>query len=174
MSFSMTRSANESFTLTQAKYLASKVTADMRRCQQLYGYPSNASINDYGTELALLLRDGFVRTYEFGFVRLVDNERVLTWRYSVDSCGDLASDDRPGRIIFGVDTSGANFRTYLSKSSKWDALTTAEQGVVLAGLPIQRIDAPEYGSSLGGWHSDLQYSASGVAMRRHNFRPFGT
>ncbi len=43
----MTRAAVESFTLTQAKYLASKVTADMRRCQQLYGEP--------GTTLASII-----------------------------------------------------------------------------------------------------------------------
>ncbi|MGI8958356.1 MAG: hypothetical protein ACR2IV_01065, partial [Bryobacteraceae bacterium] len=38
----MTRTASESFTLTHAKYLASKVTADMVRCQQNYGRPSQS------------------------------------------------------------------------------------------------------------------------------------
>jgi Bacterial HORMA domain family 1 len=98
MSFSMTRAVVDSFTLTQAKYLASKVTADMRRCQQLYDEPSDAHINNLGTELALLLRDGYVKSYEFGFVRYADDERILTWKYSVDSSGYITSDDRPGRI----------------------------------------------------------------------------
>lgn len=67
MSFTMTRSATDSWTLTNAKYLASKVTADMIRCQQSYGEPSNDRINNYGTELALLLRDNYVESYEFGY-----------------------------------------------------------------------------------------------------------
>src|SRR5437870_569267 len=100
MSFTMTRTASESFTLTHAKYLASKVTADMLRCQQLYGSPSNGQINDYGTELALLLRDGYVAVYEFGFQR--NDQRLVSWRYTVDSSGISATDDRPGRIVSGV------------------------------------------------------------------------
>ena len=169
----MTRTLSESFTLTHAKYLASKVTADMRRCQQLYGEPSDSKINNYGTELAILLRDGYVRTYEFGFVRRSDDERVITWRYSIDSSGNLNSNDRPGRIIAGISTSGASFRTYLVKSSAWDELTDAEQNAISDSLPIQRSDAPEYGSSLGTWQNDLCYSAGGVAMSRQTFKPLG-
>ena len=75
MSFTMTRSVSESWTLTNAKYLASKVTTDMWRCRQNYGLPSETAINDYGTELALRLRDGFVSKYEFGFE--IENERLL-------------------------------------------------------------------------------------------------
>jgi hypothetical protein len=107
MSFTMTRTVSETFTLTQAKYLASKVAADMRRCQQIYGKPTDSEINDYGTELAILLRDGYVKSYEFGYVRDADEERILTWRYAVDSAGELAANDRPGRIISGVNVSQA-------------------------------------------------------------------
>ena len=59
LSFTMTRSATDTWTLTNAKYLASKVTTDMLRCQQNYHEPDNDAINSYGTELALLLRDGY-------------------------------------------------------------------------------------------------------------------
>lgn len=174
MSFTMTRVVSESFTLTQAKYLASKVTADMRRCQQLYGHPSDTRINNLGTELALLLRNDYVKTYEFGFVRDSDDERVLTWRYSVDSAGNLRSDDRPGRIVSGVNVSGASFKTYLIKSAAWDNLTEAQQAAIEAMLPVTRHFAPEYGSSLGYWKKDLCYSATGVAMVRESFKLFGT
>jgi Bacterial HORMA domain family 1 len=174
MSFSMTRAAVESFTLTQAKYLASKVTADMRRCQQLYGEPDDARINNLGSELALLLRDGYVKSYEFGFIRDADYERILTWKYSVDSSGNLVSDDRPGRIVSGVNVSGTTLRTYLIKSSAWDALSSAQKAAIEATLPITRKDAPEYKSSLGVWQCDLTYSASGVALTRQTFKLYGT
>jgi len=170
----MTRTVSESFTLTQAKYLASKVTADMRRCQQLYGYPSDTRINNLGTELAILLRDGYVNTFEFGFVRTADDERVLTWRYSVDSAGNLQSNDRPGRIIAGVNIAGATLKSYLVKSSAWYKLTSAQQAAIEAVLPIERTATAEYGSSLGTWQKDLCYSATGVAMVRETFRPHGT
>ncbi len=169
----MTRTVSESWTLTNAKYLASKVTADMRRCQQLYGAPSDASINDYGTELALLLRDGYVSTYEFGYVRSSDNERILTWRYSVDNAGKLTSDDRPGRILSGVNISGATMRNRLCHSGAWEKLSAEEQATVERTLPIQRVGRPDYGSSLGTWHNDLYYSSSGVLMSRQTFKPFG-
>ncbi len=170
----MTRTVAESFTLTQAKYLASKVTADMRRCQQLYGEPSDAEINNYGTELAILLRDGYVASYEFGYVRIADNERVLTWRYTVNTSGDLIADDRPGRILAGVDISGATMRNRLCHSSAWYKLTPEGRKAIEDGLPIHREGRPDYGSSLGVWVSDLCYSASGVAMPRQTFKRFGT
>jgi hypothetical protein len=169
----MTRTVSESFTLTKAKYLASKVAADMRRCQQLYGAPSDASINDYGTELALMLRDGYVSTYEFGYVRHSDDERVLTWRYSVDSSGNLTSDDRPGRILAGVNITGATMRNRLCHSAAWYLLTSEQQAAVEQCMPFQRLARPDYGSSLGIWQSDLYYSSSGTLMRRQTFKPLG-
>jgi hypothetical protein len=173
MSFTMTRTVSDSFTLTQAKYLASKVTADMRRCQQLYGDPSDSKINDLGTELSLLLRDGYLRSFEFGYVRSADDERVLTWLYTVDSSGNLTSNDRPGRIISGVDLGGTRFRNYLVKSTSFFNLSDAEQNKIEESLPIKRTSQPEYGSSLGSWQNDLTYSATGVAMVRRNFKPYG-
>ncbi len=170
----MTRSVAETFNLTHAKQLASKVTADMRRCQQLYGHPSDANINDFGTELAILLRDGYVSTYEFGYVRASDDERILTWRYSVDSSGNLSSNDRPGRILSGVNIAGCTFRNRLCHSSTWSLLSQAEQTAIELKLPFQRTPGPDYGSSLGTWMSDLCYSSGGVAMPRQTFKPYGT
>jgi len=174
MSFAMTRTVSESFTLTQAKYLASKVTADMRRCQQLYGKPSDSEINDYGTELAILLRDGYVKSYEFGYVRASDDERILTWRYSVDSSGNLTNNDRPGRILAGVNITGATMRNRMIRSIAWDLLSEEKRDSIEKDLPIQRVGAPDYGSSLGIWQNDLAYSATGVAMVRQTFKLYGT
>ena len=170
----MTRTVVETFTLTNAKQLASRVTADMRRCQQLYGEPSDARINDYGTELAILLRDGYVSTYEFGYVRAGDEERVLTWRYTVDSSGNLTANDRPGRILAGVNINGCTLRNMLCHSTKWALLTAAQQTTIEQGLPFQRTVQSDYKSSLGTWQSDLCYSSGGVAMPRQTFKLYGT
>ena len=165
----MTRSVSESWTLTNAKYLASKVTTDMWRCRQNYGQPSEADINDYGTELALRLRDGFVSKYEFGFQ--IENERLLTWRYTVVN-GDLtATDDRPGKIPSGVDISKASFFNQLTSSTKWGSLSADEREQWEAFYPFRRQqkDGPRDGR--GYWQRDLQYSSSGVLMSRETFRP---
>jgi hypothetical protein len=172
MSFTMTRTVSESFTLTYAKYLASKVTSDMWRCQQLYGVPSRDEINNYGTELAVLLRDGYVETYEFGF--LADNHRLLTWRYTVDTSGQITTDDRPGRIASGVGVAAASFFNRLTYSASWLNLSQEARDRIKAGLPVQRVakDCPKDGN--GYWQQDRTYSSNGVSLPRSTFRPFST
>ena len=172
MSFTMTRTVSETWSLTYAKYLASKVTSDMWRCQQLYGQPSRDDINNYGTELALLLKDGYVQSYEFGF--LADDQRLLSWRYTVDSSGNIDTDDRPGKIFSGVDVSNAAFFNRLCHSSAWYKLSQDERDTINASLPVQRVlkDGPK--DDNGYWHQDLTYSSNGVAMPRSTFRPYTT
>jgi len=170
----MTRTVAESFTLTHAKYLVSKVAADMRLCQLYYGEPSDTQINNYGTELAILLKDGYVSSYEFGYVRKTDKERILTWRYSVDNSGNLTSNDRPGRITSGVDITGASMHNRLCHSAAWFKLSENERDAIEEGLPIHRTPASDYGSSLGYWVNDLTYSSGGVATVRQTFKRYGT
>lgn len=166
----MTRTVSESWTLTNAKYLASKVTTDMWRCRQNYGRPSESAINDYGTELALRLRDGFVSKYEFGFE--IDYERLLSWRYSVVN-GDLtATDDRPGKIPSGVDISNAKLFNQLTTSMKWDSLTADEKEKWEAFYPFRRQKQSGPKDGPGYWQRDLQYSSSGVLLSRETFRPY--
>jgi hypothetical protein len=170
MTFTMTRTVSESFTLTNAKYLASKVTTDMWRCQQLYGQPSSSDINDYGTELALRLRDGFVSKYEFGF--RVGEERLLSWRYTVVN-GDLtATDDRPGRLPSEIDIKQAVFFNQLSPSEAWWKLSEQERERFREFYPIKRGNSDGPRDGRGYWQRDLQYSSNGVAMTRETFRPY--
>lgn len=167
----MTRTVTETFTLTHAKYLASKVTADMRRCQQIYGKPTDSERNDFGTELALLLNAGCVENYEFGYRE--NGSRLVSWSYSVGVSGLVGgSDDRPGRIHSGVNTANAQFFNFLTYSSGWSNLTTAERERLEQSLPIRRGlgEAPRDG--FGYWETDLCYSASGVALSRRTFRPY--
>lgn len=167
----MTRTVSESFTLTHAKYLASKVTSDMWRCQQLYGRPTSDQINNYGTELAILLRDKYVEAYEFGFQK--EDKRVVSWRYQVDTSGLNGGDDRPGKIVL-ADILDASFFNQLTYSQAWFNLSPEERDRMKAGLPIQRVtkDGPKDGN--GYWHQDLRYSANGTSLPRSTFRPYGT
>ena len=47
--------ATQTFTLTHAKYLASKVVSDMYQCSRLYGSPSADQIANYEKELVVML-----------------------------------------------------------------------------------------------------------------------
>ena len=164
----MTRTVSESFTLTHAKHLASKVTSDMWRCRQLYGRPSESDINNYGTELALLLRDGYVSAYEFGFD--IDNKRVLSWRYTVEN-GDLsAADERPGAIVSGVDVSAASIFNQLTRSTAWSKLLQADREKIEADLPIKRVtkDGPQDGLELSAARPAVNIPSNGVFYAAFN------
>ena len=169
MSFTMTRTVSETWSLTYAKYLSSKVTSDMWRSSQTYGLPTQDQINNYGTELALLLRDGYVAAYEFGFQK--DNQRVISWRYTVDGSGNITTDDRPGRIVSGANITDASFFNQLTHSDAWSKLSQEERDRIKDTLPVQRVtkDGPKDGN--GYWQQDRTYSSNGVAMPRSTFRP---
>lgn len=165
----MTRTTTESFTLVHAKELASKVTADMRRCQQIYGKPLEELINGYGTELALLLNGGYVEEYEFGFLR--NGARILSWCYTVNSTGQLVFNDRPGRMVVGVDINGAEWFTRLNKARKFWNLPKDQRDRILADLPVQRVTSDSPPDGRGRRIYDLNYSAGGVTLGRNTFQP---
>ncbi len=167
----MTRTVAESFSLTHAKYLASKVTSDMLRCQQNYGRPSDSEINDYGTELAILMRDDYVEKYEFGFQ--IDSKRILSWSYTVTSAGLGLTDDRPGRILPNVDVGKASMFNFLTPSPKWRNLSAEEKTRIRKELPIERVGGEPPADGNGYWKPDLNYvSTAGTALGRKSFVPF--
>ena len=55
MTTTFTRSSSETFTRTSAKYLVSKVAADLRQMQRLHRAPADAQIDAYVEELITLL-----------------------------------------------------------------------------------------------------------------------
>jgi hypothetical protein len=69
MTYSSTSSNTQTFTLTHAKYLASKVATDLKRMQRLYGSPSDYQINNFESELTEFLRNGFLSEVTYGFKR---------------------------------------------------------------------------------------------------------
>src|SRR5438132_1715499 len=95
-----TFSTTSSFTRTHARYLASKIGADLRQMQLFYGQPSDDKIDDYMEEVVELLVGGYLDSVEYGFHRAWD--WVIALRYIVRN-GDLVTDDRSGRVTSGID-----------------------------------------------------------------------
>ena len=115
MTFSVTTSST--FSIIHARYLSSKVAADMHLCAQYYGKPTEARIREYAEELAQYLNAGYLQEYEFGYKK--DGKRIVCWRYKVDANGHLTTDDRAGKIVPYVDVTGAVFFNFLTQNSRF-------------------------------------------------------
>lgn len=165
MSSTYTASTTSTFTVTHAKYISSKVAADLKRMQRFYGSPSDTRILEYETELSDLLKADYLKEVTYGFKR--DGKWIEpTLRYTA---ADLAStfydDDDPGKVRPGKNIIGASFYTYLCYTPKWVSLTSDEKNAFESGLPFKRGEASAPGVS-GYFSNDLNYTAGGRGLSR--------
>lgn len=170
MSTSYTLSESTTFTITHARHLAAKVKTDLMRMQRFYDQPSDASIDQYETEVTELLRNGYLGTVTYGFKR--DGKWIEpTLRYTAQELASGGVDDDPGKVRPGADIIGATFYSYLTYSAKWDSLTAAQRESFKSGLPFQRTgaDAP---SAAGYFVEDRTYSSGGRALGRSSMRSY--
>jgi hypothetical protein len=169
MSYSITRSESETFTLTHARHMAAKVATDLMRLQRFYGWPTDTKITEYELEVTEFLKAGYLSVVTYGFQR--DSKWIEpTLRYTAhDLLGAAANDDDPGRVRPGANIVGASFKTYLTYNVAWDDASEAEKKSFRARLPFQRGDAPEAGIQ-GYLSDDRTYSASGRALNRASVR----
>lgn len=168
MSYSYT--TTETFTLTHARRLAAKVVADMHQCQRFYGRPTDTQIEDYQQELIVLLHGGYIKSYEFGF-KTRDEQRVMSWHYTVGPSGDLEG-GRSGGLFPSADISDAVSFNFLTYSSEWCVLSQAEKDKVKASYSVRRTDGEPPQDGNGYWDSSRRYASGGVAVTRKEFRPW--
>lgn len=166
-----TYTSTSAFTITHARYVTSKIAADLRQLRLLYnGRPNEADIDAYAEEAALLLRDGYLERVDYGFKRntATGAEWVLLLRYVVRA-GDI-TDDHAGRIPPGVPIGNAYFHSYLTYTSKFFNLTPADRDAVKARLPITRTAGGDAGFATGTWGSARAYSSNQQGVDRSVFR----
>jgi hypothetical protein len=166
----MSSTYTTTFTRTHAKHLASKVVSDLYQCSLLYDQPSAASVAAYEEELATLLADRFVETYEFGFKR--NEQRFLSWHYTIGPAGDLDGDSRSGSLTRGIDVSGSSYFNFLTYANQWWALSSTDRAAIERVLPFQRTSGSAPGDGAGHWVTEHAYSAGGVLVARRVFRPW--
>lgn len=169
MTVSTTRTA--SFTITEARYVGAKIGADLRLLNSLYGRPALTSIDDYVEEVALLLRDGYLNTVDYGFRDHEANAWKLRLRYTATAGGYL-TDSRPGSLPTSFAVAGYPFYSYLTYSTKYHLLSTSEQAKVEAGLPFQRGGASEPAACVGSTTSGVGYARNGVGVARNVYQAF--
>jgi hypothetical protein len=167
MSFTTT----ESFTKTHARRLAAKVAADMHQCRQLYGSPAESSIEAYQDELVVMLAGQYLEAYEFGF-ETTDERRVVTWRYTVSSTGDLVG-GRSGGLFAAADVSRAQLFNQRTPNAAWWGLSPAERERIEGQHSVRRVTKSGPTDGNGYWAEERVYdSGGGVAMTRKEFRPW--
>lgn len=160
---SYTYSNSQTFTITHARHLAAKVATDLKRMQRFYGKPSDTGIKEYETEMIELLRNGYLGTVTYGFIK--DGKWIEpTIKYnSRELSADI--DDDPGRVPIGAIINGSYFYSYLTYSDKWDKLLWEEQDKFKKALPFYRGGADE--PRINGYLSqDKTYSSGGRALNR--------
>ena len=170
MTATATRTAT--FTITDARYVGAKIGADLLNLNSLYGRPALASIVDFAEEAALLLRDGYLGTVDYGFRDTAANSWKLRLRYTATTGGHLLN-DRPGKLPTGAAVAGYSFCSYLTYSTAFHALTQARQDAVLASLPVPRTGAGEPVTGLGTSQSGHGYGRNGTGVTRSLFTAAG-
>ncbi|HVV74624.1 MAG TPA: hypothetical protein VHC43_01205 [Mycobacteriales bacterium] len=166
MTISTTR--NATFTITEARYVGAKIGTDLRLLNALYGRPALEDIDAYAEEVAILLRDGYLDTIDYGFKDHAANTWKLRLRYTATTGGYL-TDSRPGSLPTALAVAGYPFYSYLIKSTKYSLLPAAEQAKVEATLPVTRTGADEPNTGAGSTTSGVGYARNGVGVTRDVF-----
>ncbi|MFJ2684420.1 hypothetical protein ACIOYV_11855 [Pseudomonas sp. NPDC087342] len=169
-SYSYTAAETQTFTLTHAKHMASKVAADLMRLQRLYGSPSTQHIGEYEEEVALLLKAGFISSVTYGYKR-AGNWIEPTLTYSASELSSTGTDDSPGRIRPGADITGATFYSFLTYSSAWELAQQSERDAIERDRPFSRGTASAPGVS-GYLVDDRSYSSGGRSLNRSTVRSY--
>jgi hypothetical protein len=167
-----TATKTATFTITDARYVAAKIGADLRLLNILYGHPSLADIGDFAEEAALLLRDGYLGTVDYGFRDTAANSWKLRLRYTATTGGYLLN-DRPGKLPTGAAVAGYPFCSHLTYSAAFHALTAARKDAVRDALPVSRVGADEPVTGLGTSQSGHGYGRNGAGVARDVFIAFG-
>jgi hypothetical protein len=165
VSSSFVQSTSETFTVTHARYLASKVATDLQRFQRFYGKPSNEWIAAYEGELIHLLKHDLLDNVVYGFQRATRWTAAVV-KYTVGPKGVLVTDDDPGKLTPGLDVAGAEFTSYLCHKPRWLSMSNEERARIEQELPFRRIGKDQPGLESGYWLDDRRYSAGGVALGR--------
>jgi hypothetical protein len=166
---SYTTTATTTFNRSHARYVATKVAADLRRMQHLYGWPTDKVIGDLIEEITEMLALDYLKTIEIGFERY--GKRVLSLKYESRRDGTLSNDNNAGGLPRGADVSGCDRINYMTYTEKFNNLTAAQQLAVKQTLPYVRTGAPEPQDGTGYWTQDRTYSAAGGGTVRRVFKP---
>ncbi|WOV91279.1 MAG: hypothetical protein R1F54_01020 [Candidatus Zeuxoniibacter abyssi] len=152
-------------TSTYARHIASKVAADLKRLQRIYGIgsPSNLDIDNNQEEIALLLDHGYLGEVTYGFKR--NEQWLVALKYKAVG-SQLVGGDDPGGIGREGDILGAYFTSFLTYSQIWFNLSQEARRTFKLQLPFQRVEGSEPSIANGYWVDDRSYSSGELGVKR--------
>ncbi|WP_194908986.1 hypothetical protein [Catenulispora rubra] len=156
----------QTFTRVDAARLAGRTATDLHQSWLFYGSPTAQRVEEYRQELELLLTDGYVSQYQFGFKK--SGKVVWSLRYSVGANGSLTGG--AGGVPRGEDVTGATWFTFLTYSARWHDLTATARKTVQDELPFKRGFGSLPSDTHGAWVVDRNYASGGVGLEREVFR----
>lgn len=159
-----TMTASTTFTITDARYVASKLGADLGYLRAVYGCPVQTKIDDYVEEVAQLLKAGYLDTVDYGFMDSNDVWK-LRLRYRATVGGHLI-DVSPGGIRSVINTTGLSFHSFLRFSNSWLTLPRPQQETFEKTLPFVRTFGNEPKVGNGTTTTGTGYGRNGTGVSR--------
>ena len=167
--YTTTTTISDTFTITHAKHIASKVATDLLRFQRFYGSPSNHWISMYEKELTIFLKYDAVDEVVYGFKRN-GLWTMASARYVALPGGSVIVDDDPGRVRPEFNVTNSFFTSFLTNSSRWWSLSASERARIQSDLPFQRTVGNSPVLERGYWDGDRNYVAAGRGLSRSTVR----
>ena len=131
-----TQTDTKTHTVVYARHVASKVAADLKRLQRLFGknQPTDDSIDKFEREATILLYHGCLGEISYGFIK-EDGSWLYALKYQ-NVNNQLREDDGP-KEIGSQDIDETNFRSFLIYSDHWQDLSEEQRNQIEQSLPIQ-------------------------------------
>lgn len=159
----------KTFTITEARYITSKIAGDLASFKAHYGRITDARIAEFAEEAAYFLAKKVMDSVEYGLKK--NGDVIFSLRYVVAPDGTLGTDDRPGKIPANLDATDAVFYSYLRMNAKYTAMSYAEQAEIDKGSPVQRTGGNEPTMAFGGsWETTKTYSSNGYGVERKTYK----
>lgn len=156
----------QTHTSTYARHIASKVAADLKRLQRLYGVnsPSDKEIDEYQAEISMLLDAEYLGKVTYGFKR--GDSWVVAFKYHAVGNQVGRVDGDPGGIWPTENIDGAYFTSFLTYSAAWSVLSKEQRDAFKATLPFQRVSGNEPGIENGRWVGGRNYVSGTLGVQR--------
>lgn len=169
MTSTYTQTETRSFTITEARHIASKIASDLNLLTAFYSNPSLDDVEKYKEEAAQFIAKRYLKSVEYGYKK--DGAVVFSLKYTAKSDGTLSADDRPGKVPAGLNTDGIVFYSYLRYSDAFFALSESERNKFESGLPVRRTTGGEPVLTTNGyWEKTHTYSKNGEGVEREVFK----
>jgi hypothetical protein len=170
MTYSTTLTASQTFTIADAKYLASRIASDLTQLRLYYGQLTEQKVQDLTVEAAILLKAGLLDNVKYGYQK--EGKWVFAISYSVNYLGQLeVVNDSPGGIDATANVTGASWSSWLTRRNNPN-LSAQELREIEQLLPIQRGSGTEPSTTNGAWSTDKTYYRNGSAISRGQFRSY--